>query len=122
LRKRFYSFIGKHIITFFADCIIAFWPFARQTPGINRKQGRRIMNMELLKEFFMWNTLINLGLFMWTAIMCVYCRGLIYRVHGKMFGLSQDTVNAILYGFLGFYKLVFIVFVLVPWIALVIMC
>jgi bacteriorhodopsin len=39
-----------------------------------------------------------------------------------MFGLSQDTVNAILYGFLGFYKLVFIVFVLVPWIALVIMC
>jgi len=80
------------------------------------------MNMELLKEFFMWCTIINLGIFMWSAVMCMAAKGFIYRVHGKMFGLSQDTVNAMLYGFLGFYKIVFIVFVLVPWIALTIMC
>ena len=79
------------------------------------------MNMELLKTFFMWCTIINLGLFMWTAIMCVYCKGLIYRVHGKIFGLDEDTINAMLYGFLGFYKIVFIVFAFVPWIALMIM-
>ncbi len=80
------------------------------------------MNMALLKEFFMWCTIINLGIFMWSAVMCMAAKGFIYRVHGKMFGLSQDTVNAMLYGFLGFYKIVFIVFVLVPWIALTIMC
>ncbi|MCK4564870.1 MAG: hypothetical protein KAU94_09375 [Verrucomicrobia bacterium] len=80
------------------------------------------MDMALLKEFFMWCTIINFGLFMWSAIMCILAKGFIYRVHGKMFGLSQDTVNAMIYGFLGFYKIVFIVFVLVPWIALTIMC
>ncbi len=80
------------------------------------------MNMALLKDFFMWCTIINLGIFMWSAVMCMAAKGFIYRVHGKMFGLSQDTVNAMLYGFLGFYKIVFIVFVLVPWIALTIMC
>ena len=79
------------------------------------------MNIELLKTFFMWCTVINLILFSWTAIMCIYCKGFIYRVHGKMFGLSQDTVNSMIYGFLAIYKIVFIVFVLVPWIALTIM-
>jgi hypothetical protein len=79
------------------------------------------MDMALLKEFFMWCTVINLGLFAWTAIMCIYAKGLMHRVHGKMFGLSPDTINTILYGFLGFYKIVFIVFCLVPWIALTIM-
>ncbi|MEA2069348.1 MAG: hypothetical protein U9P12_09120 [Verrucomicrobiota bacterium] len=78
------------------------------------------MTIELLKEFFMWNTVVNLILFMWSAIMCIYCKGLIYRVHGKMFGLGEDTINAIMYGFLGAYKIVFIVFVLAPWIALTI--
>jgi hypothetical protein len=76
--------------------------------------------MALLKEFFMWCTIINFGLFMGSAIMCILAKGFIYRVHGKMFGLSQDTVNAFLYGYLGLYKIVFIVFVLVPWIALTI--
>ena len=79
------------------------------------------MDLALLKEFFMWMTVVNLGLFMWMAIMCMLAKGFIYRVHGKLFGLSQETVNAMLYGFLGFYKIVFIVFVLVPWIALTIM-
>lgn len=78
------------------------------------------MELHVLKEFFMWNTVINLGLFIWTAVMCIWCRGFIYRVHGKMFGLSESTMNTILYSFLGAYKIVFIVFVLVPWIALTI--
>lgn len=76
------------------------------------------MNMAILKEFFMWCTIINLGLFTWSAIMCMACKGFIQRVHGKMFDLPPETINSMLYGFLGFYKIVFIVFVLAPWIAL----
>lgn len=79
------------------------------------------MNVAILREFFMWYTIINLGLFIWAAIMCATCKSFIQRVHGKIFDLPPQTINAILYGFLGVYKIVFIVFVLVPWIALVIM-
>jgi hypothetical protein len=79
------------------------------------------MNIELLKEFFMWCTIINLGLLIWTAIMCLAARNFIYRVHGKMFGLNENTINTMIYGFLGLYKIVFIVFCLVPYIALTIM-
>lgn len=79
------------------------------------------MNIALLKEFFMWCTIINLGLLIWSAFMCMACKGFIQRVHGKMFGLSPEAINSVIYGFLGLYKIVFIVFVLVPWIALSIM-
>jgi hypothetical protein len=79
------------------------------------------MNITLLKEFFMWCTLINLGLFIWSAVMCLAARNFIHRIHGKMFDLSPDTINRMLYGFLGLYKIVFIIFCLVPYIALTIM-
>jgi hypothetical protein len=79
------------------------------------------MNLQILKEFLGWMTVVNLGLFIFTAAMSIWCRSFIYRIHGRMFGLEQNTISAMLYGFLAFYKIVFIVFVLTPWIALTIM-
>lgn len=79
------------------------------------------MDIELLRAFFGWMTLINLVLFIWTTVMCIYARGLIHRMHGRLFGLSEDALNAILYGFLGAYKIAFLIFNLVPWLALVMM-
>lgn len=78
------------------------------------------MDINTLKEFFGWMTLINFGIFTLSAIMCMSAKGFIQRVHGKLFGLAPETINAFLYGYIGFYKIVFIVFVLVPWIALTI--
>ncbi len=76
------------------------------------------MEVIALEEIFRWMTVINLILYAWTAIMCATAKGWIQRVHGKMFGLAPETINAFLYGYLGFYKVIFIVFVLVPWITL----
>lgn len=78
------------------------------------------MDISMLKEFFMWMTVINLLLFMWSAIMCMALKNFIVRFHGRLFGLSPEAIKASLYGFLGVYKIVFIVFVLVPWLALLI--
>ena len=80
------------------------------------------MDINTLKEFFGWMTVINLGLFIWITVMCIVAKGFIQRVHGKLFGLSPETINAFLYGYLGIYKIVFTVFVLTPWIALTIIC
>ena len=79
------------------------------------------MDISMLKEFFMRCTVINFGLLLFSAVMCVSCKGLIQRVHGKMFSLTPEQINAFIYGYLGVFKIVFIVFNLVPWIALVIM-
>jgi len=79
------------------------------------------MNIDIIREFFGWMTLINLVLFTFTTIMSAFCRGFIFKVHGTMFGLSEETTNKALYYFLAFYKIVFITFNLIPWIALTIM-
>ncbi len=79
------------------------------------------MNIVIMREFFGWMTLINLALFTWTTLMCMVMRGLIQQMHGKMFGLSHEAISAFLYGYLGIYKVFFITFNLIPWIALVIM-
>jgi len=79
------------------------------------------MNLVILRELFMWMTVINLVIFMWSAIMCMAMKNFIARFHGRMFGLSPEAIKATLYGFLGVYKIVFIVFVFVPWLALLIM-
>ena len=78
------------------------------------------MEVITLKEVFTWMVVVNLILYAWTAVMCATAKGWIQRVHGKMFGLPPETINAFLYGYLGFYKVVFIVFVLVPWITFMI--
>ena len=79
------------------------------------------MSAEWLRTWFGWMTLINLGLFIFTALLSVGCRGFIYRVHGRMFGLTEEITNKALYYFLAFYKIGWIVLNLVPWCALVIM-
>ncbi|NLX25763.1 MAG: hypothetical protein GXY61_07370 [Lentisphaerae bacterium] len=76
------------------------------------------MDIYTLTDLFGWMTAINLGMFILAALLCVFANNYIARVHGKMFGLPAETIKATLYGFLGIYKLLFIVFCLIPWIAL----
>lgn len=78
------------------------------------------MNIEIMRAFFGWMTLINLAMYMWTAIACIFMKDFLARMTGKMFGVSEETNRAILYGYVAAYKLLFICFNLVPWLALVI--
>ena len=79
------------------------------------------MSIELLKELVGWMTLINLGFYILTAFFCVIFKKLVISVSGNMFGVNEDTGKAIIYGYVGMYKLLFITFNLVPWLALTIM-
>lgn len=78
------------------------------------------MSIYAITKVFGWMTLINLGIFVLAALMCLFASNFIARVHGKMFDLPPETIKATLYGFLGIYKLLFIVFCLVPWLAFLI--
>ena len=78
------------------------------------------MDIETLRAFFMWCTIINLGLFVLSFVMCAAARDLIFRVHGKWFPMPRETFNVVIYSFFGLYKILIWVFVLVPYLALVI--
>ncbi len=78
------------------------------------------MTMQTLKEFFMWCTIINLGLMAYWVLVCMLAPDLVYRVQSKFFPLPRETFDIIIYSFLGLFKIIFIVFNLVPYLALLI--
>jgi len=78
------------------------------------------MVIATLKTFFMWCTIINGGLLIVSAIMCTFLGDLVYPIHSKWFSISREAFNVAIYSFIGLYKILIIIFNLVPWIALVI--
>lgn len=78
------------------------------------------MNIQTLTKFFMWCTILNLGLLIFSFLMLAFAGDFVYMMHGKWFPMPRERFNAVIYSFIGFYKIIVIVFNVVPWIALAI--
>lgn len=78
------------------------------------------MNLPMLTNFFMWCTLINGGiLLLWTGIYFL-APELLYRTQKRWFTGSRETFFMVMYCFVGLFKLLFLTFNVVPFIALLI--
>ena len=78
------------------------------------------MEIESLEMFFFWCMLINTGIYATTAIAVLVMRGFLCKIHKKMFGLDEETVNKSMQSYLANYKLLITFFNFVPWIAILI--
>lgn len=78
------------------------------------------MDIGTLTTFFMWCTIINGGLLVFSSIMCMLLKNWMFGMHSKMFGISRDAFNVSIYAFLGVFKIVWFVFNVVPYVALLI--
>ena len=76
------------------------------------------MNIETLREFFGWCTVINLGLLVFGCVKVVLIRDWASKVHAKMFGIDQASVQTAYFQFFVIYKIAIIVFNFVPYLAL----
>jgi len=76
------------------------------------------MDIETVTRFFMWCTIINGAMLVLWAVMCFLALDFVYRMHSKWFPMPRETFNVAIYSFLGFFKIVFIVFNLIPYVAL----
>jgi len=79
------------------------------------------MDLNQWIEFFQWLTIINMGLFILNVLLIIAFKNLLARMHSRLFGISQETILNITYGWLGVYKIFIIVFNLVPYLALLLM-
>ncbi len=79
------------------------------------------MDMQTLQNFFMWCTIINFGLLMFSFVMILAVKGWAFKMHSKMFGISESAFNTSIYAFMGGYKLLWMIFNVVPWIVLAIL-
>jgi len=78
------------------------------------------MDIQILTNFFMWCSIINGGVLILWTLLFIIMPDLIYRIQSKWFPLRRETFNTVIYSFLGLFKLLFLVFNIVPFIALLI--
>lgn len=76
------------------------------------------MDIQTLQSFFMWCTILNLGILMVTGLFLAIGGDFVYWLHVRFFSISRETFDAVIYGWIGLYKIAVIVFNIVPWIAL----
>ena len=78
-------------------------------------------SMETVRTFLGWCMLLNVGLLLFSSVAVLLMRGFVTRIHGKMFGLSEEDVSREIYRYLALYKVATLVLTVVPYIALHIM-
>ena len=78
------------------------------------------MTIQMLTAFFMWCTIINAALLIFSAIMIIPAQDLVYRMHSKWFSISREAFNVAMYSCLGLFKIAILIFNVVPYIALLI--
>lgn len=78
------------------------------------------MTLDILRGFLAWCTVINLCLYFVSFVVWVFAGDWVYRMHNTWFPMPRQTFNQAIYGFMGLYKLLIIVFNVVPYVALVI--
>ncbi len=79
------------------------------------------MDINTIREFFMWCTILNGGLLILSFLTFTFAGNWVYRMHSKWFSISRDAFNIAIYSFLGLFKIFILGFNLVPYIVLVIM-
>ncbi len=79
------------------------------------------MTIDLLRSVLGWCAVINIGILLWWFIFFVYGHDLIYRIHSRWFKIPVETFNAIHYAAMAFYKLIVVVFIVIPYFVLLIL-
>jgi len=75
------------------------------------------MDIIVVKTFFMWCSIINGVLLIFSFLVCAYAGDWIYGIHSKWFPISREAFNVAIYCFIGLFKIFVLVFNLIPWIA-----
>jgi len=78
------------------------------------------MDIQTLTTFFMWCTILNVALLSLSSLACIFFGDFSYRMNHKFFSISRQEFNIMLVSFIGLYKLLVFVFILIPYIALLI--
>jgi len=76
------------------------------------------MTTQLLQSFFMWCSIINIGMLMLLFFIITSAKEWAYKMHSRWFNISKESFDLVLYCFLGAYKLLVFLFCIIPWIAL----
>ena len=76
------------------------------------------MNIQKLKAFFLWCTIINGCLLVFGLIISIIGLDLFAGIHSNLFQIPREAINVAWYSFFGLYKIFWLFFNVIPYIAL----
>ena len=76
------------------------------------------MNIESVRDFFLWSTIINFGVLFFWFLMFIIARDWMQEFHGRWFRVSAEKFDAIHYAAMALYKIGILLFNAVPFIVL----
>ena len=79
------------------------------------------MTIPELTELLGWATVINLIFLIVSSLFVTFLRSTAVQIHSKIFGLKEEDLLRAYFQYLAQYKIVVLVFFLVPYLALKIM-
>ncbi len=78
------------------------------------------MSIQDITEFFMWCSLINGGLLILWTLFILFAPDLVYKTQSRFIAIDRERFDTLIYAFLGLFKIFFLFFNLVPYLALLI--
>jgi hypothetical protein len=79
------------------------------------------MDIEILEQFFLWGTIIGIGMMVFITLVWRALPELVIKSQNIFFPeLTKEQINLVMYGFLGFFKIMIIVCFAIPYLTLLI--
>ncbi len=75
-------------------------------------------DLTVLAAFLGWCSVINIAILFYATIVLAFWRDFAKSLHAKIFGVSESDLDLMYFKYLAYYKLLIIVFNLVPYFAL----
>ncbi len=79
------------------------------------------MDIPTLTAFLMWCSLINGSLLVIWSLVYMLAPDWVYGIHNRWFPLDREHYNLVIYQLVGLFKILFLLFNLVPYIALLLL-
>ena len=76
------------------------------------------MSIETLQTFLGWNLIIHTGMLLFVVLMLTLARSFMIKMHQSMFALSDEQLLRVYFNFIAAYKILVIIFVLVPYVVI----
>ena len=80
-----------------------------------------MMTLSQVTELLGWASILNIVFLLITTASLVLMREFVISTHSKMFNISKDELPAIYFTYLANYKVISLIFFIVPYISLKIM-
>ena len=77
-----------------------------------------MMLLKIQIDFLAWMTIINAGLFLVSVLAYLFFKKPLAKMAGKMYGITAEQFKDLYMKTLAFYKILILMFNVIPWIAL----